>query len=145
MKLLQQDISVENTTESLEPVRRFVAEFLKDSPFNERDRGLLVLAIDETVTSNILYSEASGRNGSTTVSLELNDACLRVRVNDTGSDRFADSEEVFQENLKRARQYEMSIFLIQQIVDEIHYIYRKGFQNELELIRFIYPKSTSES
>ncbi len=33
----------------------------------------------------------------------------------------------------------MGIFLLRQIMDEIQYTYRKGFQNDLELVRFIYP------
>ena len=41
------------------------------------------------------------------------------------------------ENLAREKTYTMGIFLIRQVMDEISYVYRKGFQNELELIKFL--------
>jgi len=41
------------------------------------------------------------------------------------------------ESLAREKNYTMGIFLIRQIMDEISYVYRKGFQNELELIKFL--------
>ena len=41
------------------------------------------------------------------------------------------------ENLAREKSYTLGIFLIRQIMDEISYVYRKGFQNELELIKFL--------
>jgi anti-sigma regulatory factor (Ser/Thr protein kinase) len=143
----EKDISVPNTTASLEEVRRFVLRFLEDTAFSEKERRRLVLAIDEAVTSTILFSEASGRCGTTRVSLEVDDVRLRVRIEDTGRDpdRDADdrADERFEEHLRQARKYEVGVFLIRQIMDEIHYIYRKGFQNELELVRFLYPNARS--
>ena len=139
MNVQVQDITVPNTTASLEQVRRFVLEFLRDSPFSERDHRVLVLAIDEAITSTILFSEATARGGTTRVSLELTEDCLRVRIEDTGVDTDPDTDERFEEHLRRARQHDMGIFLLRQIMDEIQYIYRKGFQNDLELVRFIYP------
>ncbi|MHC4778585.1 MAG: ATP-binding protein [Planctomycetota bacterium] len=139
MKIQSQEITVPNSTASLEQVRKFVFEILEDSPFEDRDRRLLVLAIDEAVTSNILFSEATGRGGTTQVALELTADCMRVRIEDTGVDVDPDSEERFEEHMRRARQHEMGIFLVRQIMDEIQYIFRKGYQNELELVRFIYP------
>jgi anti-sigma regulatory factor (Ser/Thr protein kinase) len=140
MKVLTRDITVPNSTASLEQVRQFVSSFLAESSFGERDRRLLVLAIDETVTSNIRFSEAMDRRGDSTVSLDLTEDCLRVRIVDTGQDRDPDSTEGFEAHVRRTRQYEMGIFLVQQIMDEIHYIFRKGFQNEMELVRFVYRK-----
>lgn len=145
MRTLTQDITVPNTTASLEPVRRMVNEFLRESPFDDRNRRLLVLAIDETVTSNIRYSEAMGRNGTTRVSLDLNEDRLLVRVEDTGQDRDPETTERFEEHLNRTRPYEIGIFLVQQIMDEIHYVFRKGFRNELELVRFVFPKGRARS
>jgi anti-sigma regulatory factor (Ser/Thr protein kinase) len=47
------------------------------------------------------------------------------------------NETQMAENLAREKTYTMGIFLIRQIMDEISYTYRKGFQNELELIKFL--------
>jgi len=140
MQVTTQDITVPNSTASLEQVRNFVSAFLEESPFGDRDRRLLVLAIDETVTSNIRFSEAMDRRGDTTVTLELTQDCLRVRIVDTGQDREPDSTVGFEAHVQRTRQYEMAIFMIQQIMDEINYVYRKGFQNEMELVRFVHSK-----
>lgn len=144
MAVQLQDITVPNTTESLELVRSFVGAFLQSSPFSDRDRRLLVLAIDETITSNILFSEAAGRAGTTRVTLDLDETCLRVRVEDTGLDRDPDTDDRFQETLAHARRHDLGIFLVQQIMDEIRYVFRKGFQNELELVRFIYRQESQD-
>jgi anti-sigma regulatory factor (Ser/Thr protein kinase) len=149
IKVRQNDIAVPNTTASLEEVRRFVSEFLGDTPFTEKERRRLVLAIDEAVTSTILFSEASGRRGTTRVSLDVDEVRLRVRIEDRGRDPDYDAgdpaEEVFEEHIRQARKYEVGVFLIRQIMDEINYIFRKGFQNELELVRFLYPKALNAS
>ncbi|MHC4601260.1 MAG: ATP-binding protein [Planctomycetota bacterium] len=139
MSVQVQDITVPNTTASLEQVRRFVVDVLRDSPFSEKDRRAVVLAIDEAITSTILFSEATERGGTTRVALELTEDCLRVRIEDTGKDTDPDTDERFEEHLRSARQHEMGIFLVRQIMDEIQYVFRKGFQNDLELVRFIYP------
>jgi len=136
MKTALQDITVPNKTESLEKLRRFVLEFLAESPFPARQQRLLVLAIDEAVTSNILFSEACNRNGTTRVTIDLDETRLAVRIQDTGRDMDSENEEHFDEYARNARRFEMGIHLIRQIMDEMHYVYRKGFQNDLELIKF---------
>ena len=143
MQVQVQDMTVPNSTASLVEIRRFVLEFLRETPFDERNRRLVVLAIDEAVTSTILFSEATGRGGTTRVVLEITEDAFRARIEDTGVDKDPDTEERFEEHLRRARQHEMGIFLVRQIMDEIQYIYRKGFQNELELVRFLYPDRRS--
>jgi hypothetical protein len=47
------------------------------------------------------------------------------------------SESQMVETLSREKSYTMGVSLIRQIMDEVSYVYRKGFQNELELIKFL--------
>ncbi|GEM_PF-3276251 len=133
----RRDIQVPNVTDSLEQVRGFVFAFLEDTPFEEAERRRLVLAVDETVASNILCSEALERGGETELSLEVDGECFRARVRDTSREPDRVPEEEFENVLERARKHEIGIFLVQQIMDEIRYTYCKGIRNELELVRYL--------
>ncbi len=139
LKVLTDTISVPNRTSSLEKVRGFIISMLGKTSFDERNRHLLVLAIDEAVTSNILFSVETRRDGTTKVSVDIDDVRMKVVIEDTGID--PDScdvtESMLTETLIKARKYEMGIFLIRQIVDEMSYAYKKGFENQLTLVKFL--------
>jgi anti-sigma regulatory factor (Ser/Thr protein kinase) len=138
-KTLRNEVTVPNQTSSLEKVRDFVIGVLGDTTLGERSARLLVLAIDEAVTSSILFSVETGREGSCRVNLETNDVCIRVTIEDTGRDLDADrvAPAILDDAISKARKHEMGIFLIRQIVDELSYDYKKGFQNRLTLVKFL--------
>lgn len=131
-------LTVPNRTSFLEKVRDFIVRTLQDTPMEDRQKHLLVLAIDEAVTSNILFSVEAGRNGFSRVAVEIADAAVRVTIEDTGQDLDSSQteESVLHETFRKARKHEMGIFLIRQIVDEISYAFKKGFQNQLVLTKF---------
>ena len=140
---MREEISVPNRTASLEKVRDFIIRNLEETELDERDQRLMVLAIDEAVTSNILFSVETGREGLCRVVLDVDETRIHVTIDDTGKDPDARdlTDQALRETAKKARKYEMSIFLIRQIVDEISYAFKKGFQNQLILIKFIPPRS----
>jgi anti-sigma regulatory factor (Ser/Thr protein kinase) len=49
----------------------------------------------------------------------------------------AQSDALLAERFRQERSFTLGIFLIRQIMDEITYVYRKGFENQLEMICFL--------
>ena len=124
----------------LNEVRSMLAEMLHDVTVPKREKDLIILAVDEAVSSIVQYARFKGFQSQVTLSVDIDDVRFKATV--------VDSLNVFElrgglndtqmaENLAREKSYTMGIFLIRQIMDEISYVYRKGFQNELELIKFL--------
>ncbi len=143
MPTLTRDISVPNHTRSLAEVRSFVAEAVHESPLRRREKDLLVLAADEALTSIIHNAHAAGRNGTCHVTVDVDEVRVRILIDDSGHDFDMGSvtDEDLRLHIEKARQYEMGIFLLRAICDEINYTFRKGFQNQLELVKFVYKDS----
>ncbi|MCI0340722.1 MAG: ATP-binding protein [Planctomycetales bacterium] len=140
MPTLTKDITVPNHTRSLSEVRSFVAEAVHESALSRREKDLVVLAADEALTSIIHHAHAAGRDGTCHVTVDVDDVRVRILIDDSGRDfdMGAVSDEDLRSQIEKARQYEMGIFLLRAILDEINYTFRKGFQNQLELVKFVY-------
>jgi len=138
-KTLQDSIQVPNRTSSLEKVRDFVIRSLERTGLDDRSKHLMVLAIDEAVTSNILFSVETRRDGQCKVSIDIDPVRIKVTLEDSGQDLDVSqvTDSVLNETFVKAREHEMGIFLIRQIVDEISYNFKKGFENQLVLTKFL--------
>ena len=139
-KLIQKTISKPCHLKFLNEVRGLLGETLAEVPISRRDKDLIILAVDEAVSSVVQYARFKGFQSQVTLTVDIDDVRFKATL--------IDSLNVFElgrgmnetqmaENLAREKTYTMGIFLIRQIMDEITYTYRKGFQNELELIKFI--------
>ncbi|MHC5020509.1 MAG: ATP-binding protein [Planctomycetota bacterium] len=122
MSTLVRDLTVSNDTANLQQVRAFVSDVIRESALTARARALMVLAADEAVTSII-------RNAVRAAGGETGNGLCHVSV-DVDSTR---------KHIAEGREKEIGIFLIRAIVDEINYTYRKGFQNQLEIVKFVLP------
>lgn len=139
-KLIQKTISKPCHPKFLNEVRGLLGETLAEVPVSRRDKDLIILAVDEAVSSVVQYARYKGYQSQVTLTVDIDDVRFKATL--------VDSLNVFElrgglndtqmaENLAREKSYTMGIFLIRQIMDEISYVYRKGFQNELELIKFL--------
>jgi anti-sigma regulatory factor (Ser/Thr protein kinase) len=139
-KLIQKTISKPCHPRFLNEVRALLNETLAELPIPRRDKDLIILAVDEAVSSIVQYARYKGHQSQITLSVDIDDVRFKATL--------ADSLNVFEfgvglsesqlaERIAREKGFTMGIFLIRQIMDEISYVYRKGFQNELELIKFI--------
>ncbi|MCZ6690253.1 MAG: ATP-binding protein [Planctomycetota bacterium] len=131
-------LSVHSDTSSLKLVRDFVRKTLEGAPLTERDRRLVILGIDEAVTNVISYRSAHPTSADIGVRIEYDDVRIRVLIEDHGVDLdpgpsdFSELEKALREEETRC----IGIFLIRQVMDEVTYRFKRGFQNDLELIRF---------
>ena len=139
-KLIQKTISKPCHPKFLNEVRGLLGETLAEMAMSRRDKDLIILAVDEAVSSIVQYARYKGFQSQVTLTVDIDDVRFKATL--------VDSLNVFElrgglndtqmaESLAREKSYTMGVFLIRQIMDEISYVYRKGFQNELELIKFL--------
>ena len=140
MQTQVRDLTVGCDTANLQQVRAFVGDTVRESRLTDREQSLLVLAADEVLTSIIRHAHRTSVNGMCRVTVDVDDVRVRILVDETGDEvdlaRFSESE--LARRVEQTRQDEIGIFLIRAIVDEINYVYRRGFQNRLELTKFVY-------
>ena len=121
----------------LNEVRELLRDTLAEIKLEKRGKDLLVLAVDEAVSSIVTYARYKGYSHDVSVTIDINDVRFKASI--------VDSLNVFEINggmadptrLAKERTFTMGIFLMRQIMDEVVYTYRKGFENELQLIKFL--------
>jgi len=138
----RRELDVPLETRSLAPLREFVREALGQGGLGPRVARSMVIAIDEACSSIILNAKEHGATGNLRLLIDIDPTRVKVNVSDTGNDY--DMGEVTREQLLReftkSRKNELGTFLIRRIVDEFSYIFKKGFQSELTMIKFLYDK-----
>jgi anti-sigma regulatory factor (Ser/Thr protein kinase) len=141
-RTIQKTVSMPCQSRYLGDVRTMVTTALDEAGVARRERDLIVLAVDEAITSIVKYARFKGHQSEIALTIDISDVRFKATLIDslnvydfnTGA---ALSEEQLAERIEKERAYSPGIFLIRQIMDEITYTYRKGFQNELELIKFL--------
>ena len=139
-KAIQKTISKPCHPKFLNEVRTLLNETLAEVPLSRREKDLIILAVDEAVSSVVQYARFKGFQNQITLSVDIDDVRFKARIEDSlNVFEFAGglNDTQIAERVAREKGYTMGIFLIRQIMDEISYVYRKGFQNELELIKFL--------
>jgi len=139
-KAIQKTISKPCHPKFLNEVRALLNETLAEVPISRREKDLVILAVDEAVSSVVQYARYKGFQNQITLTVDIDDVRIKARLEDSlNVFEFAGglNDTQLAERVARERGYTMGIFLIRQIMDEISYVYRKGFQNELELIKFL--------
>ena len=139
-KAIQKTISKPCHPKFLNEVRTLLNETLAEVPVSRREKDLIILAVDEAVSSVVQYARYKGFQNQITLSVDIDDVRFKARIEDSlNVFEFGGglNDTQLAERVAREKGYTMGIFLIRQIMDEITYVYRKGFQNELELIKFL--------
>jgi anti-sigma regulatory factor (Ser/Thr protein kinase) len=139
-KVVQKTISKPSHPKFLHEVRELLGESLAEIAIPRRTKDLIILAVDEAVSSVVQYARYKGFESQITLSIDIDDVRFKAVL--------ADSLNVFElggglsesqvaEKVAREKSFTLGVFLMRQIMDEITYLYKKGFQNELELIKFL--------
>lgn len=138
VEAVEKTLAVPSITSSLKEVRDFVRETLSSAPLTERGRHLVTLGIDEAVTNFISHRSADPTEAEIVVRIDFNDVRVRTIIEDRGD--VADPGPLALADLEKALRGDptrfLGIFLIRQVMDEVSYRFKKGFQNELELLKF---------
>jgi anti-sigma regulatory factor (Ser/Thr protein kinase) len=106
----------------------------------------MVIAIDEACSSIILNAKANAASGNLHLLIDIDRTRIKVHVADTGNDY--DMGDLTREELlrefTRSKKNELGTFLIRRIVDEFSYVFKKGFQSELTMIKFLYDRDEAD-
>lgn len=126
MTVLQQDLTLDAHPGNLALVRSFVAATLREARLTPRERSLVVLAVDEALTSLLLDAADRGAAGRCRVAMDVDDVRVRVCVDDCSD----------VDTRWRPARREMGLFLMRAAVDEIAFSARRGRPSRLELVKF---------
>ncbi len=139
--MIHREMVVPNDTEYLATVREEVTKVVKESAFSERDRKMIIVAVDEAVTNIMEHAYDNDLEGELDVELILEYDATRfeVIIRDSGKEfdmRTLTVPDV-REHVKKGSRHGLGIFLIRQIMDEINYSFIQGVRNELQLIKYV--------
>ena len=131
-------LRITNEARNLSLVRKAVVGFLEKSAFDERLRGHLVLAIDESVANVIEHAYGRDR-GLLEINLELDEERLRVRVRDQGEPFVPTDAKILDlnEHLRLGLDGGLGLFLMRKVMDEVRYSSTSRYTNELDMIKFV--------
>ncbi|MFC1588056.1 ATP-binding protein [Planctomycetota bacterium] len=136
---LEHTLDIPTQTVSLSSIRENVRRIVNRSSFDDRMKNLLVLAIDEAVTSILGEKRENSQQGGLTLELSLNNVCFKATVKDSMVDyqEIEQNNGEFEKGIARSRHYKLGVFLMRKIMDEVQYSYTRGFKNELTLLKFL--------
>lgn len=138
-KLLQKELMIPSDPKHLRDARGMVREACETAGIKGRDGRLMVLAVDEAVTSIVTHAKDTNRQGDVRVLVDINETRFRAFIEDftNHTDSSALSEVELVACLDQERKHQLGVFLMREIMDEVTYTYKRGFQNDLELIKFL--------
>jgi anti-sigma regulatory factor (Ser/Thr protein kinase) len=138
-KVIQKTVTMPCDPKCLSEVRDLLKEMLGEVQLSERDKNLIILGVDEALGSVIRYGRDHGYNNEITLTLDIDDVRFKATLRDSwmNGDLNGLSGPALDERLSQDRKYTLSLYLMRLIMDEISYIWKKGFQNDLEIIKFL--------
>jgi len=139
------EMTVPCDTTYLSKVRIAVLEMAGEGLFTPVKANLIALAVDEAV-ANIMehaypdeFVQSGGKRKDIDVILDATPERFEVLIRDRGVT--FDPRDVpdvdMQQHVKAGRKGGLGIFLIRRIMDEIHYHYKQGSHNELQMIKYV--------
>ena len=96
--------------------------------------------MDEAASALVQYSRFKGLEHDVSLAVDVNDVRFKAVLTDSVNVFELDAgvgDANFAAMVAEERRYTMGFFLIRQIMDEINYVYRRGFQNDIEMIKFL--------
>jgi len=137
---VHKELVAPNDTRHLVKIRAIVEEAASKAPFEERDIGRIVLAVDEAV-SNIMehaYMEA-GQSGDIRISIDVDETRFEVVVTDSGKEFNPNTIDVpdMGQHVRQGKKKGLGIFLMRQIMDEVKYTFVQGLRNELRMVKYV--------
>lgn len=109
-------------TANLALMRRFVRRFLRDFPFTDKERALVVLGTDEACTNVIRYAYAMQDDQLIRLSVEGLRDCVRIRVRDYGEPIYKSLSALGSNQTKTGGR---GIQLMRHIFDKVDYCYKR--------------------
>jgi anti-sigma regulatory factor (Ser/Thr protein kinase) len=123
----------------LQEARAAVTAMWTEHALDARDGYLVTSAVDEALASIIDHARGTNRQGDVRLTLDLDETRFKAVIEDftnhCDSSGMMDAE--LKAHLEVERKHQLGIFLMREIMDEVNYTFKKGFQNELTLVKFV--------
>ena len=139
-RTIHRTISMPCQTGFLQEVRSLIKRSLADAGVSGKKADWIILAVDEAVSSIVRYANYKGYDHDVSLDVDVDDVRFKAVVHDSLNVFDLNgglTGDALTERVARERSFTLGIFLIRQIMDEISYSYKKGFENTLEMICFL--------
>lgn len=135
---VRRDLTITNETRNLSTVRANVSDVLAQSPFDQNMRNKIIVAVDEAL-ANVVEHAYEGESGEIVVVVEMDSERLRVQICDNGvefdpGDRLTSTIDIH-EHIRKGLKGGLGLFLMRQIMDEVHFVQDSEWTNELVMIK----------
>jgi serine/threonine-protein kinase RsbW len=111
---------------------------IKESPFDERQRYAIDLAVDEACSNVIDHAYGGEDRGEIRILLDLNDKGLKITIQDDGAPFEPDdvAEPDLISPLETRCERGLGVFLIRKIMDEARWDFSIPGVNQLTLVKY---------
>src|SRR5213594_1640256 len=115
----------------LSEARELLNSVLAGAEVPKPEKEKIVLAVDEALSSIVTYARYKGTRHDISVSIDVDDVRFKAVIDDSQNVFDLNGGIVDPARLAKERTFTMGIFLMRQVMDEVLYTYRKGFENQL--------------
>lgn len=150
MTTLRREMTIPNETKHLATVRQTAMEVLELTPLDQKTRNKIVVAVDEAL-ANVVEHAYQGGQGPIELVFSVDPERLQVIIRDNGvrfdpGDSGIKSSIDIHQHIRLGLKGGLGLFLMRQIMDEVHYLHETPWTNELVMIKLFSreegPKAT---
>lgn len=130
----------------LRAISAFVSDAIKDSPFDDRQRYAVDLAVSEACSNVIDHAYGGEDRGDIRILLDLNESGLKITIQDDGEpfDPACVAEPDLTSPLETRCERGLGLFLIRELMDEAVYDFSCPGLNQLTLVKYFTPSKITE-
>ncbi len=121
--MTRRKVEFSSHTANLALLRKFVRDFLKNYPFSEKERMLMVLGVDEACTNVIRYAYRLRDDQLISLQMEGLRKCVRMRLRDYGEKALPHQMKGRSHNLIKPGG--LGLYLIRNAFDQVDYIHKR--------------------
>jgi serine/threonine-protein kinase RsbW len=132
--------------DQLKVISAFVMHAIKDSPFDDRQRYAIDLAVDEACANVIDHAYGGDEKGEIRISLDLNESSLRLIIQDYGASFDPDcvAEPDLTSPIETRCERGLGVYLIREVMDEAVWDFSSPGVNQLTLVKYFTPSQNTE-
>lgn len=124
---------------SIMPLRAFMDRCFEEAELKPALRRQLSIAIDQGLTPLLLRTEHEERSGHLSLTVEINVTRVRFIIEDesSGKELFTESKRTPTVKESAKPQRELGLSLLKRVMDEVRLTFSRGFENRIEMIKFV--------
>ena len=131
----------------LRAISEFVMDAIKDSPFDNRQRYAIDLAVDEACSNVIDHAYTGIDQGEIRISLDLTETGIKITIQDDGAPFDPDcvAEPDLTSSLECRCERGLGVFLIHEVMDEASYDFSTPGVNQITMVKYFTPIQNIEN